>query len=109
MFKNKKKLPEGMIAIREEDLGTLLLCSMRYSIGRHTYMPSEICRIINTHKDELSNVNKELLAKDIMSELRHMEVFKNKNPDSTNTRIKQEEEVKWVKLVNDLCFDKLRE
>jgi hypothetical protein len=38
-----------------------------------------------------------------------MEVFKNKNPDSTNTRIKQEEEVKWLKLVNDLYFDKLRE
>lgn len=97
-----KKLLEGTVAVNEQDLGTLLLCSMRYAIARHTYMPSDICRIINAHKNELSEANRQLLAKDILSELKYIDFWIEIEPDSINKKIKQEEAVKWIQLVEDL-------
>jgi hypothetical protein len=96
-----KKIPEGMVAVREEDLGTLLLCSMRYAIGRHTYMPSDICRIINEHKDELSEPNRKLLAVNIDSEIAFIQRC-DKDPNSLNSKVKREEAVKWFELIENL-------
>lgn len=88
-----------IVKVNEEDLGTLLLCSMRYSIGRHTYMPSLVCRIIKSHKDSLSPVSKQMLADNIRSELTALEFWNKKEPNSLNTKVKLEEKAEWEKLI----------
>lgn len=90
------------VQVNDEDLATLLLCSMRYSIARHTYMPSLVCRIINSHKNSLTKENKKMLADNIRSELAAMEFYNKKEPYLLNTKVKLEEKLEWEELILDL-------
>lgn len=88
------------VKINKHDLGTLLICAMRYSIGRNTYMPSLICRTIKHHADDLDDADRETLAKNILDELKYLERLPVK--DSVDSHIKKEERVQWLEAVQRL-------
>lgn len=56
--------------IRQDDLDTLILCAVRYSIGRQTYMPSLVQRITLTHLEQVSPGTKVTLAREIDDHIR---------------------------------------
>jgi len=43
--------------VKNEDLRTLIVCSFRYSIGRQTYMPTLVQKIIYRHWEVLNSVD----------------------------------------------------
>lgn len=53
-----------MIALSEEDFGTLAICSIRYCHGRETYMPSLVQGIVRSHLKELSDKDLHVLIDD---------------------------------------------
>ncbi len=65
-----KKETEGRVEIASRDLQTLLICSMRYSLGRMTYMPGLIQDLIREHRTVLSNDTLLQLADEIDHEHR---------------------------------------
>ena len=52
-------------AIDSESFGTLCICSVRYALGRRTYMPALIKNIIMEHSSVLSNKDISVLIRDI--------------------------------------------
>lgn len=88
--------------IHNADLGVLFICSIRYSIGRNTYMPQLICRIVKEHIDSLLPSDRIMLAENIESELNRLEFFHKKDPESLDTKIKLEEKAKWTQLIEAL-------
>jgi hypothetical protein len=54
-------------AMSDRDLETLIVCSFRYSLGRQTYMPSEIQRIAQEHARVISTTMLEQFIGDISS------------------------------------------
>lgn len=88
------------VAVHRHDLGTLLICAMRYSIGRNTYMPSLICSTIKLHAGDLDDSDREMLAQNILDELKYLERLPVK--DSVDSHIKKEERVKWLEVVQQL-------
>jgi hypothetical protein len=91
---------KDMVEVAQHDLGTLLVCSVRYSIGRNTYMPSLICSIIKRHAAHLDDADREVIAKSIMDELQYLERLPSK--DSIDSHIKKEERVNWLEVVQQL-------
>lgn len=55
-----------MAEINKEDFGILCVCALRYCMGRRTYMPSLVTRIIREHFSDLDE-------RDISSLLREKE------------------------------------
>lgn len=51
--------------ITSDNLKTLFLCSVRYCLGRQTYMPSLVMSIIRTHNNVLSAQDCEQLVREI--------------------------------------------
>lgn len=37
------------VFVSSSNLGTLLVCSVRYALGRSTYMPWQVCDIVRQH------------------------------------------------------------
>ena len=62
-----------MIKLSSQDLATLLLCSMRYAIGRMTYMPSNVARMIRESWGKLSQNDRDLLKRDLKDEIQFRE------------------------------------
>jgi hypothetical protein len=91
---------DDKVKVNKHDLGTLMICAMRYSIGRNTYMPSLICRTIKLHAGDLDDSDKEMLAQNILDELKYLERFPVK--DSMDSHIKKEERVQWLEAVQQL-------
>jgi len=52
-------------AKNDRDFATLAVCSVRYAIGRRTYMPGLVSEIIMDNLNIISNGDLELLAHDI--------------------------------------------
>lgn len=48
-----------------KDLNTLMLCALRYTIPRHTYMVSMVCEIIEINNGELDNNTKNTMIRDL--------------------------------------------
>ena len=88
------------VQVHRHDLGTLLICAMRYSIGRNTYMPSLICSIIKHYGSDLNDADKETVSKNIMDELKYLERLPSN--DSVNSHIKKEERINWLEVVQEL-------
>lgn len=51
--------------VEGRDLRTLLFCSMRYSLGRQTYMPSLVQDLMKRHRDVLSEQDCDQLGREI--------------------------------------------
>lgn len=50
----------------DKDFGAILICAVRYALGRRTYMPSLVCEWIQTScKGQLDLNTLKVLAKDI--------------------------------------------
>jgi len=45
----------GMMEITGQDAWTLLLCSIRYAMGRQTYMPSLVCSLVRKYAQVLTS------------------------------------------------------
>ena len=58
------------ISVAPGDLGTMLICSLRYAIGRRSYMPSLIAERIRTYWNHLSEKDREVLYRDLSGEIR---------------------------------------
>lgn len=59
---------EDLIAISEisrEDFGTLCICAIRYCLGRKTYMPSNVQRIVQSNLKHLSDKDLQVICDDI--------------------------------------------
>lgn len=48
-----------------EDLGLLLICAVRYSLGRQTYMPHAVQEIIRENLDAIDKTDLGVIARDI--------------------------------------------
>jgi hypothetical protein len=97
----KKKADHSFKLIDQHDLGTLLVCSVRYAIARNTYMPLTIQHIINRHVNDIHPHDAEVIVRTIEEELKWMQQFR-KDEDSINQKIKDEEAVQWGLLVEKL-------
>lgn len=58
--KSKKKTTK----IEQEDLGTLMICAIRYCHGRETYMPSLVQGICSTYLQEISDKDLQVMIDD---------------------------------------------
>lgn len=59
---------EDLITISEisrEDFGSLCICAVRYCLGRKSYMPSNIQRIISANIKHLSDKDLNVICSDI--------------------------------------------
>lgn len=66
---------EDLITISEisrEDFGTLCICAIRYCLGRKTYMPNNIQRIISSTLAHLSDRDLEIIYTDIEKHVGHI-------------------------------------
>lgn len=55
---------ENVIAISQEDFGTLCICALRYCFGRRSYMPSLIRSIVKAHFKDLDSADLLIMADD---------------------------------------------
>ena len=55
--------------MRAADRGTLLICAVRYAIGRRTYMAGEVARIVRAGLREIAPRDVEVLHRDIREAL----------------------------------------
>jgi|LSQX01.2.fsa_nt_gb hypothetical protein len=53
------------LKINNKDLGTLLICAIRYTLPRETYMPSLVQDIARPHLASLENKDLKIIARDI--------------------------------------------
>ena len=51
--------------ISREDFGTLCICAIRYCLGRKTYMPSNVQRIVQSNLKHLSDKDLQVICDDI--------------------------------------------
>ena len=47
----------------------ILICAVRYALGRMTYMVDEVCRYVTLKRDELSRVCINVIIQDIKEEM----------------------------------------
>lgn len=57
--------------LNNNDFEVLVLCSMRYALGRKTYVVQEICNIINDNKEKLSNLTIEIITKEVQAAIQN--------------------------------------
>lgn len=55
-----------MTALTSDTLGLLLVCSVRYALGRRTYMPEEIARIVRARYMDVSEGDRETIRRDLL-------------------------------------------
>jgi hypothetical protein len=58
-------MPDDDYCISPRDLETLLTCSVRYAIGRRTYMPGVVQRIAREHVEVVQSWTLDQWAEDI--------------------------------------------
>ena len=83
-----------MIALSEEDFGTLAICAIRYCHGRKTYMPSLVQGIIRPHMTELSDNDLHVLIEDCDYQNK-LNLYGSETIDKPN----------WIKYKNDLLAE----
>lgn len=52
--------------ISREDFGSLCICAVRYCLGRKTYMPSNIQRIVSANIKYISDIDLNVIYADII-------------------------------------------
>lgn len=51
--------------VEDPDTGAIVICALRYCVGRRTYMPSLVTDWVKRHWDILSESDKNVIKKDI--------------------------------------------
>lgn len=62
-----------MPTIGNQDLFTLLLCSVRYAMGRQSYIVGEICNLVEHYASALTEDQLELIKNDVSREIKNYE------------------------------------
>jgi len=66
MKKEKKLVLDLSSHYESEDFASILICAIRYSLGRRTYMPSTVTHFIMSHcKDLLSKKDLRVMIDDV--------------------------------------------
>lgn len=55
---------KNVVAISQDDFGTLCICALRYCHGRQTYMPSLVQEIVSSHFADLNERALTVIAED---------------------------------------------
>jgi hypothetical protein len=58
------------VSITKKELGDLLICSVRYAVGRMTYIVDDVCNLIFAHYRECLEKDQAVLLSDLERELR---------------------------------------
>ena len=53
----------------DSDHGTIVICAVRYSMGRRTYMPHLVMDYVKRHWPELSQADRNIILRDVDEEL----------------------------------------
>lgn len=59
--------------VNSADMWTLLMCSVRYAMGRRSYMPSTVADLVRKHVDVLDDHNLLQIQKEVFEELARAE------------------------------------
>lgn len=81
--------------MNNKDLNDLMVCALRYALGRRSYITSTISDLLIGHKDELSAQSKKVILRDIQRAF-----------DTNNYGMEMDKEV-WIKLQEELTNDKV--
>ena len=76
-------------------LETLLICSVRYALGRMTYIVEDVASLVEVYVDDLDKRVHEIIMRDILEELRLAESL-------GKTLGSQYDQDVWVKLYKTL-------
>lgn len=61
------------VAVSVDDLGTMFICMVRYSLGRSTYVTSDCSLLYDKFRHKLTHFQKRILARDISEDLKRAE------------------------------------
>lgn len=81
--------------VNADDLWTMYLSTLRYSLGRSTYIVTECTRLYNTYKEHFSPSQRSQVAHEIQSELSRAERA------GTTVGMDMDHSV-WVKFANQI-------
>jgi hypothetical protein len=56
-----------------KDYGTIVLCAVRYAMGRMTYMPTLVIGYVKEHWNDLQSGMQDIILRDVSEELKHEE------------------------------------
>lgn len=54
-----------------KDYGTIVLCAVRYAMGRMTYMPTIVINYVKEHWADLQPGMQDIILRDVSEELEH--------------------------------------
>jgi hypothetical protein len=54
-----------MNALTEHELSTAMVCSVRYALGRSTYVVGDVARMVEHHLDAIPNMTRTVIVRDI--------------------------------------------
>ena len=53
----------------DKELGTLLVCSVRYALGRRSYIVSDVCSIVKANRHRLAPLDRSVIIRDVREAL----------------------------------------
>lgn len=60
-----KQADKTYVKLNTWDFSTLAICAVRYCLGRQSYMPALVCRIMKKHMDEIDPSSLIVLQRDV--------------------------------------------
>lgn len=60
-----KQADKTYVKLNTWDFSTLAICAVRYCLGRQSYMPTLVCRIMKKHMDEIDPSSLIVLQRDV--------------------------------------------
>lgn len=60
-----KQADKTYVKLNTWDFSTLAICAVRYCLGRQSYMPVLVCRIMKKHMDEIDPSSLIVLQRDV--------------------------------------------
>ena len=85
-----------MPEVRTDHLYSLLVCSVRYSLGRRSYIVGEVCGMVRQYRKHLREGETSVIARDIQEELERVA----RQPGATLGMAMDHQE--WEKLLEEL-------
>ena len=56
--------------VDDSELGTLLICSVRYAMGRMTYVVDDVCNLVQLYAGALSKKDRDVILHDVNEEIK---------------------------------------
>ena len=87
-----------MIEVSKDNLGALLVCSVRYAMGRQSYMVGLICDLVRKHIGAVDKNTINTISRDISTELERCE----RSGELLGAQMDHDE---WSRLLGDITVD----